>query len=46
VPAGWIEPGLDTIVSIRIDPVWVAPQTGAKLGVILQRAGFVPVDAP
>ncbi len=46
VPAGWIEPGADTIVSIRIDPVWVAPQTGTKLGIILQRAGFVPVDAP
>lgn len=40
VDPAWLKAGEDTIVTVEIRPVWVSPD-GAKLGVILIRAGFV-----
>lgn len=38
---GWVVKGEDTIVAAELDKIWVAPDDGAKLGVILVRAGFL-----
>lgn len=41
VEASWLKAGEDTVVAAGIDPVWVSPKDGTKLGVILVQAGFV-----
>lgn len=40
VPAGALPGGGEARLSARIDPVWVAPSDGAKLGVLLKAMGF------
>lgn len=40
VPAEWVTPGAETIVSAEVDKVWTAPADGAKLGLILTRLGL------
>jgi hypothetical protein len=40
VPAEWVKPGEDTLVSASIDKVYVAKGDGAKLGFILTRIGL------
>lgn len=41
VDSSWLEAGVDTVVVAEIDPVWVSPKDGTKLGIILVQAGFV-----
>ncbi len=41
VPADWLDAG-PAIVSAEIDKVWVSKTDGARLGVMLLGAGFVP----
>ncbi len=41
VPAGWLEPGRITRVGMRIEPPYVAPADGVKLGVVLVTVGFL-----
>lgn len=41
VNPSWLEAGEDTIVAAEIDPVWISPQDGTELGIILLQAGFV-----
>ena len=41
VPADWLDAD-PTIVSVEIDKVWVSKTDGARLGVMLRGAGFVP----
>ena len=41
VDPSWLKAGEDTIVEAVVEPPWVAPSDGTKLGVILSRAGFV-----
>ena len=40
VPAEWLTTDQDTIVAAEVDKVWVAPQDGAKLGLIVSRIGL------
>jgi len=39
VPAAWLTPD-PVIVQAALDKVWTAPADGARLGYVLQRAGF------
>ncbi len=41
VPAAFIDPSKDTVVLAVVDPPWVSPADGNKLGFVLHRAGFV-----
>ena len=41
VDPSWLEAGQDTIIAADISPVWVSPQDGTELGIILLQAGFV-----
>ena len=41
VPADWLD-GDSVVVSAEIDNVWVSKTDGARLGVMLRGAGFVP----
>lgn len=41
VDPSWLQEGQETIVSMRVEPVWVSPTDGNRLGIILIRAGFV-----
>jgi len=40
VPAGWVTAGQDVTVGAEIDKLWVSPDNGAKLGIILVRMGL------
>jgi len=40
VPAGWITAGQDFTAGAEIDKVWISPQNGIKLGMILVRIGL------
>ena len=40
VPDGWVKRGENATLAFEIDPVYVSPTDGARLGVILTRAGF------
>lgn len=42
VSSGWLETGGTATVSMDIDKVWIAKTDGARLGVMLLRAGFLP----
>jgi hypothetical protein len=42
VPAEWLDGSDPTIASVEIDRVWVSKNDGARLGVMMLRAGFVP----
>jgi hypothetical protein len=42
VPSGWLTAGATATASLEIDKVWVAGNDGARLGVMLLRAGFLP----
>ncbi len=37
----WLEAGGDTLVKLTVDPPWVSPSDGTKLGIIFSRAGFI-----
>lgn len=41
VPASWLRTDLAMHVRAELDKVWVAPADGARLGLLLARAGFV-----
>jgi hypothetical protein len=41
VDPSWLEANADTLVKVTIDPPWVSPADGTKLGIILTEAGFV-----
>jgi hypothetical protein len=41
VPREWLAGGEDVVVAAELDKVWVSPDDGAKLGIILSRAGFL-----
>ncbi len=41
VPPGWLSTETETIISLDVDKLYVAPQDGVKFGVILTRIGFV-----
>ncbi|MCW5982414.1 MAG: hypothetical protein KIT09_30285 [Bryobacteraceae bacterium] len=41
VDPSWLEPGEDTIAAARINPPWISPKDGTKLGIILVQAGFI-----
>lgn len=41
VDPAWLTAGRDTIAAAQIDPPWVSPKDGTRLGVILVHAGFV-----
>ena len=41
VPRGWLQPDSDNMLSFVIENPWIASSDGVKLGVLLQRAGFV-----
>ncbi|MEZ5354074.1 MAG: hypothetical protein R2762_15660 [Bryobacteraceae bacterium] len=41
VPKEWLAEGEDAVVAAELDKVWVSPQDGNKLGVILSGAGFL-----
>jgi hypothetical protein len=41
VPEEWLVSGADTLVKVTVDPPWVSPTDGTKLGVIFSRAGFL-----
>jgi hypothetical protein len=41
VPAGWLTTERPVNVMLRPDKVWVAPDDGARLGILLVKAGFV-----
>jgi hypothetical protein len=40
VPAGWVTAGQDVTVGAEVDKVWVPPEEGPKLGMILVRMGL------
>jgi hypothetical protein len=40
VPAGWVAAGQDVTVGAEVDKVWVPPEEGPKLGMILVRMGL------
>ncbi|MBX9602002.1 MAG: hypothetical protein K2X35_13390 [Bryobacteraceae bacterium] len=42
VPAGWMPPGEESVVSLELDKAWVSKKDGAELGVILSRLGLQP----
>jgi len=41
VDPSWLRLGADNIVTAELDRVWVSPEDQVKLGIILNRAGFV-----
>ncbi len=41
VPREWLAGGEDVVVSAELDKVWVSPDDGNKLGIILTGAGFL-----
>jgi hypothetical protein len=41
IPPDWLATDVESVVSLRIDKLYVAPQDGAKFGFILSRIGFV-----
>lgn len=41
VPPDWLSAAAESTVSIDVDKVYVAPQDGAKFGIILTRIGFL-----
>lgn len=41
VPAEWLSTETESIIAIDVDKLYVAPQDGAKFGVILTRIGFI-----
>lgn len=42
VPPEWLSAVVESAIAIKVDKLYVAPQDGAKFGVILSRAGFIP----
>lgn len=40
IPEEWLERGKEAVLSAEIDKMWTAPGDGAKLGMILVRAGL------
>jgi hypothetical protein len=42
VPPEWLSAVVESAISIKVDKLYVAPQDGAKFGVIVSRAGLVP----
>jgi hypothetical protein len=41
VPRGWVEAGTQATIAMRVGKLYVAPEDGAKFGVILSRIGLV-----
>jgi hypothetical protein len=41
IPAGWITAGEDTTVGAEIDKLWISPNGGPNLGMILVRIGIL-----
>lgn len=41
VPSNWLSTASDTILSIRVSKMYVAPEDSKKFGIILTRIGFV-----
>jgi hypothetical protein len=41
VPPEWLSAVVESAISIKVDKLYIAPDDGAKFGVILSRAGFV-----
>jgi hypothetical protein len=41
VPADWLVADAESAISVDVDKLYVAPQDGAKFGVILTRIGFL-----
>ncbi len=41
VPPAWLRAGEFNVIKAEVSPPWVSPGDGAKLGVVLHRAGFV-----
>ena len=41
VPAEWLVPNGENLVSGEVDKVWVSPDDGAKLGFIISDLGFI-----
>jgi hypothetical protein len=41
VPPDWLATDVESTIAVKIDKLYVAPQDGAKFGVILSRIGFV-----
>jgi hypothetical protein len=40
VPAEWIDPKNEILVAAEIDKLWISPDDGTKLGLILTRMGL------
>jgi hypothetical protein len=40
VPAGWVTAGQDVMVGAEVDKVWIPPENGPNLGMILVRIGL------
>ena len=40
VPAGWVAAGQDVTVGAEVDKLWISPEDGTKLGLILVRIGL------
>lgn len=40
IPAGWVKAGEDVLVGAEVDKVWVSPEGGSKLGIVLVRIGL------
>jgi hypothetical protein len=40
VPAGWVTAGQDVTVGAEVDKVWIPPEEGPRLGMILVRIGL------
>ena len=41
VPAGWLVPNSEALLTIALDKVYVSPEDGFRAGIILVRMGFV-----
>jgi hypothetical protein len=40
VPAGWVTAGQDITVGAEVDKLWISPENGTKLGMVLVRIGL------
>lgn len=41
VPPDWLPTDVESTIEVKVDKLYVAPQDGAKFGIILSRIGFI-----
>jgi hypothetical protein len=42
VPPEWLTPESESTITVKVDKLYVAPDDGAKFGIIFSRIGLTP----